>query len=100
MVGAYSFELLRTFRRAAYGGGHLVNQKVGALRVLNQIFVKRRVAGQYRSAALIIDSVSVGRQFLAAVVDLEGGDFDSVIIEHDSFTDFFGQEFYSVGRIV
>ena len=76
MVAGYPFELLRALRNVA--GGKVTSwTNRSAPRVLDQIFIERRVAGQNGRAGPIIDAIAEGRQFLAAVVDFERADLGS-----------------------
>ena len=54
----------------------------------DQVLVKSRVAGEYCGAVLIIDSVTIGREVLAAVIHFESADSDPVPVEHNSFFNF------------
>src|SRR4030095_6767907 len=87
VIAGDSFELLRVFRGAASCRRDLVDNHVGALRMLNKIFVESGIPGQHGGPSTKIDTVTVGRKILAAVVDFEGADFDSITFENHAFLD-------------
>jgi hypothetical protein len=77
-----------------------VNQQIGPLRVSDQILIDSSVARQHSDAAFVVDAVPIRWQFLAAMVDLERGDFDSFIVKDNTFADLVRDKSYALRRIV
>src|SRR5262245_41902638 len=53
----------------------------------NKIFVKSRVSRQHGGPPAKVDTIAVGREILASVIDFEGADFHAIGFESDAFLD-------------
>ena len=85
MIAADPFQLRGTLGGSAANGSDFVNDQIGALRMIDQIFIESRVSREHRGTSSIIDSVPEGRQLFAAMIDFECTDGYAVLRINNSF---------------
>src|SRR5262247_1958823 len=68
--------------------GHLVDQKIGASRMLYKVFVEAGISRNDGRASAIVNAKPKRRFDEIAMVDFEGSDFHPIVVVHNAFFDF------------